>query len=1011
MREKRSVLKLIVLMILATGIVGATVFLILYRAAMSEERMRLTETVKSQARLIESIARHDMAYKPHLPGGPIRATVARIAEAHENYAGFGKTGTFTLARREGDHIEFLVIHSGRKMSEPVSVPWDSNLAQPMRRALSGHSGTMVGLDYQGREVLAAYEPVAILDLGIVAKIDLWEIRAPFIRAGTLALLVTLLVSLGTTLLFIRIMRPIISRLEAHARHLEKSVSDLEKSEERSRRLIERNPDTVLVLDGKGEILFANPASEKLLGRKREALTGLHLGLPSIGAEFAEISVGGSDGVEKTAEMRSQTILWGDQDAHIVSLRDVTERKTAEERIRVLNEALKAIRDVNKLITREKKPGPLIQKACGILKSPKRFPGVWIALLDQEGSVTEVFQEGMGDRFHALRERLVRGNFPRCVRKALHGTDPVLVKKGPDSCDDCPLGKDLTEDGALVVPLVQNGRLYGVLVLKAAFGIAADEENQSLYREAADDIAFALRSIEIEEKQGAFREALRQSEARFRLLVENAPVGILVVDKDRTMRDFNEKGMEILSSISRVATFDNLMSNPFLLRAGISGDIEACFESGRAESHERPCGTENGGKVVVRYYLAPMLDGEKSVSAVQLIMEDISETRSLESQLRQAQKMEAIGTLAGGIAHDFNNILAGILGYSQLVMTDLPEDAAIFPSLQQIFMAGQRARDLVKQILMFSRQAETEPVPLKPHLIVKEAIKLLRSTIPTTIDIRQYVFTDTGMIMADPTQMHQVIMNLSTNAYQSMQESGGTLEITLKNVQVAHGDVLLNVSSDLRPGAYVRLTVKDTGKGIPTETLEHIFDPYFTTKKKGEGTGLGLAVVHGIVADCGGCIMVQSEEGAGATFDVFFPRLEKNGDAAKAQAGSPIQGGDERILMVDDEEPIALLGKQMLEKLGYNVLVSVGSLEAFDRFKADPDGFDLMITDMTMPGMRGDELALAVKKIRPGFPVVICTGYSDFMNEEKAKALGLEGFLMKPLERDALGRIVRDVLDG
>ena len=882
MRERNRVFMLIGLMILVTGIVGATVFVFLYKAAMTEERGRLTETVKSQARLIEAVARHDMAHTPHIPGGPLKATMDQIADAHQKYSGVGKTGTFTLARRVGDHIVFLLVHCGEKMAEPVSVPWQSDLAQPMRRALSGDSGTMVGLDYAGRKVLAAYEPVAVLDLGMVAKIDLSEIRAPFLHAGLLAVGVILLVSLAAAFLVVRITRPMIAQIETHARDLEKTVANLELSEKRSRLMIERNPDAILILNHEGKILFANPASRNLFGLAPEMLVGIHLGLPSIDGEFSEINVAGADGHEKTAEMRSQSIQWEDEEAFIISLRDVSERKEAADRIGRLNEALRAIRDVNQLITRENDPERLIQSACNILVSARPIRGVWIVHLDEAQRALGVSQCGMGEGFAEFSEALFRGDFPSCLKKVLYGVNTVFLCTNPDICRNCRMGTSHEEEDALlVVKLIQDNRYYGVLVIWAPFEMLADKEDQSLFGEAADDIAFALKSIEIAEKQREFQTALRQSEARFRLLVENAPVGIIVVDSAGVMDDVNEKGIEILNDISpAIVSSENLLTFPLLVDSGVSGDIGKCLERGEPEIHERPCRSERGGTVYLRYHLAPIPNSENGVSAVQLIMEDISETRSLKGQLRQAQKMEAIGTLAGGIAHDFNNILAAILGYTQLLLAEMDADPTFGSYLEEIQNAGRRARDLVKQILTFSRQAETEPIPLQPHLIVKEAIKLLRSAIPTTIDIQQQVFSNTGMILADPTQVHQVVMNLCTNAYQAMLEKGGLLRITLTNLDIASDDEIPTICPELRKGPHVRLTVEDTGSGISPDAMEHIFNPYFTTKEKGRGTGLGLAVVHGIVGNCRGCITVESEVGKGTTFHVFFPRLEMHTDDEK-----------------------------------------------------------------------------------------------------------------------------------
>ncbi len=832
------------------------------------------------------------------------------------------------------------------------------------------------------------------------------------QAGLLAVLVMLVVSIGGAVLFMRITQPMIQKVERHSRDLEKTVVELEESEGRFRKMIERNPDAILILNRGGEILFANPAAHILFDRPAEALTGVNLGLPMVKGEFSEIGIAGTKGDERTAEMRAETIQWANEEAFIVTIRDVSEQREAARRIRRLNEALRAIRDVNQLITREGNSNVLLQEACKILTSGKRFKGVWIALLDENRKVVKGVQAGVGAAFQAWSDLLEKGAFPSCFEIIISGSHGVVMQKGSDICLNCPLSQTCSDEGALVVPLIQDNRLYGIMVMSSRFNMMIDEEDQHLFKEAADDIAFALKSIETEEKGRQGQESLRQSEARFRLLVENAPLGIFAIDNTGVILDANEKVLKILRSVSAGAMdLGNILELPMLMDAGISDDVRRCLETGDAQTHDRPCATEGGSTLHLRYHLSPVIGSENAVVGLQGIIEDISGTKNLESQLRQAQKMEAIGTLAGGIAHDFNNILAAILGYSQLLMEETPEDSATYTYMGEILKAGQRARDLIKQILTFSRQTEAEPLPLKPHLIVKEAIKLLRSTIPTTIEIRQHVFPNAGTVMADPTQIHQVIMNLCTNAYQAMVETGGLLEISLQNVHIQSENVILKRCPALEPGDYVVLTVHDTGGGIGPHALEHIFDPYFTTKEIGRGTGLGLSVVHGIVAECGGAIDVESELGKGTTFQVFFPCLETEDAVPLEKPVSPVQGGDERILLVDDEPPIVNMGRQMLEHYGYRVETSTSSLMALKLFAEAPGEIDLVITDMTMPNMSGDRLAIEIMKLRPGVPVIICTGHSDLMDEKKAASLGIHAFLMKPLDRLELTQTVRRVLDA
>ena len=383
-----------------------------------------------------------------------------------------------------------------------------------------------------------------------------------------------------------------------------------------------------------------------------------------------------------------------------------------------------------------------------------------------------------------------------------------------------------------------------------------------------------------------------------------------------------------------------------------------------------------------------------------------EKKVLQEQLIQAQKMEAIGTLAGGIAHDFNNILGAILGYAELVQDNIQPGSMATDDIKEVIKASHRAKELVQQILAFSRQAETHKIPLRPAVPVKESIKLLRSTLPTTIEIRQDI-TETHPILADPTQIHQIMMNLCTNSYHAMEESGGNLFISLKNKTFSRQD--LTGVPDVQPGNFVQLSVRDTGSGIASEIKERIFDPYFTTKAVGKGTGMGLATVHGIVKISGGFVACQSAIGEGTVFEINLPALQDK-ITSETREIDAIPVGAERILFVDDEEMLVNMGKAMLERLGYSVTVQMSSTEALKIFQNQPDAFDLVITDQTMPGMTGFDLARRMLQIRPGLPIILCTGYSNQISEDKVKYYGIKGFVMKPLARKDIAVLVRNILD-
>ncbi len=389
-----------------------------------------------------------------------------------------------------------------------------------------------------------------------------------------------------------------------------------------------------------------------------------------------------------------------------------------------------------------------------------------------------------------------------------------------------------------------------------------------------------------------------------------------------------------------------------------------------------------------------------------------ERRQLEAQLRQAQKMEAIGTLAGGIAHDFNNIVYGILLGAETVQGRLSRQDPSWEFLEQIRKASHRAAQLTKQLLTFSRQSQHDLAPLLVEPLVKETLNLLRATLPSTVIMRQRINAPGVHIMAEPTLIHQVLMNLCTNAAQALESSGGQIEVGLEVVDLDQSEI--RAYGELPPGSYVRLTVADTGPGVPAHLQERIFDPFFTTKPPGQGTGLGLSVVLGIVGSLHGAIRLDSEPGEGARFEVILPVVQGE---ARSRPGPPAQeesrslGEGESILVVDDDSMVVDMVRGALESLGYRVSGATSGLEALALFKAEPQAYDLVIVDQTMPRMTGADLAQEMLLQRPELPIILCTGYGMSFSPEKAKALGLAGFVRKPLDSRALARLVRQSLDA
>jgi signal transduction histidine kinase/ActR/RegA family two-component response regulator len=389
-----------------------------------------------------------------------------------------------------------------------------------------------------------------------------------------------------------------------------------------------------------------------------------------------------------------------------------------------------------------------------------------------------------------------------------------------------------------------------------------------------------------------------------------------------------------------------------------------------------------------------------------------EKKQLENQLRQAQKMEAIGTLAGGIAHDFNNILAAILGHTELALMQLDQKEKAERYLSEVLSASDRAKDLVAQILAFSRQSDSELKPLQICSVIKEALRLIRSTVPTTIAIKKNIQDQQSIVVGNATQIHQILMNLCANAAHAMKVSGGTLTVELKStdIQIQTPGSAPTYPPNLGPGQYVQLTITDTGQGIPGHLKDRIFDPYFTTKEKGVGTGLGLAVVQGIVQNHGGAITVESSQTRGTTFDIYLPRatIEVKSEIKTLKA---IPDGNEHVLFVDDDQTLAELGGKLLTTLGYRVVTQTDPRKALELFRENPDAYDLVITDMIMPGLTGETLARQVSKYGPQTPIIVCTGFSDLVDTGQLAEAGIKGILHKPITIYQLAQVIRQVLEG
>ncbi|MCP5047587.1 MAG: response regulator, partial [bacterium] len=516
---------------------------------------------------------------------------------------------------------------------------------------------------------------------------------------------------------------------------------------------------------------------------------------------------------------------------------------------------------------------------------------------------------------------------------------------------------------------------------------------------------ALLEHQVEERSAQ----LQAVEKRYHDLFQESVDTVFVSTPEGTLMNINPAGVRLFGYGSKeellgITSTKNLFENP----EDREKYSEAIEKKGFVQDYELALKRKDGEPINAQVTATLVRDKEGNVIAYRGIIRDVTEKIELEQQLVQAQKMEAIGTLAGGIAHDFNNILGVITGYSELAIDELEEGTLVRRNVEQILTGAERATELVRQILAFSRQNERKRMPLQLSLIITEVLKLLRPSLPSTIEIRTDIQTQSGLAMADPTQIHQVMMNLCANSAHAMKNKKGILEIKLHEVHIDPDSV--GTHEGLPAGNYLRLTVSDTGHGIPQIVKKRIFEPYFTTKDAGEGTGMGLAVIHGIVKSHGGDITVYSEPGEGTTFNVYLPQLEDSIKPPEEVIEETLTGS-ERVLLIDDETNLARVEGQMLKRLGYDVTVMDDALEALETFRREPDRFNIVVTDLTMPQLTGIQLSRELRNISPALPIILCSGFSTIATQQKIKAYGISDFVMKPIIKNQLARSIRKILDN
>jgi len=561
---------------------------------------------------------------------------------------------------------------------------------------------------------------------------------------------------------------------------------------------------------------------------------------------------------------------------------------------------------------------------------------------------------------------------------------------------------------IALPLIENGKTFGSLVIFDNEPHAFNDEEAQLLEELAEDLSYGIQGLRQK------NENTREMEERLMLatVMDQTSDGVITFDANGVIQYINPSfehlcGVPAVEGIGvSIHDFECSKRNPLFYQAMLKVFATNEVLVGHFVNKKR-----DGTDYDMDARVAPVFGSSGQVVRYVATIRDVSESVGLQRQLRQAQKMEALATLSGGIAHDFNNILAIIISNTEMNLEDVAEDSPVYGSMELVLKAGLRGKQLVKQFLTISRQKEQDKKPVKLGEIVDESFALLRSTLPTTIELRQSIDVESDLILADPTQINQVIMNLCTNAGDAMKEKGGVLDISLSSLSLSEADI--NRYPGLQLGKFIKLIVADTGQGMTREVLDRIFDPFYTTKSQGKGTGLGLSITHGIIKNHGGTISVNSIKGVGTTFTILLPQLEIKTEETEEIAVVKTITGQGHILFVDDEADYVAGMKMVLERLGYAVTAVTESRKALNLFRDNSDKFDLLITDQVMPQMTGVALSKKILEIRPDLPIILCTGSSPqaetTVGQRMAREVGIQKVLAKPVERNEISQVVKNLL--
>ena len=808
--------------------------------------------------------------------------------------------------------------------------------------------------------------------------------------------------------------------------LQQSEEQLEQQNHILESIFTSLPDAIILTDHQQSIVMLNPSAEKMFGYTQSEITGQNLQCLCNTNKVMHFSLENTEHVSQfqiefkrkngsifTAKVFGVKKTPPTGFANLLFIKDISQQLTSESYLRRLNRTLTTFIETRHVIIRSDNERQLLQGICEVLINTGGYRFAWVGILDESQTCVQPLvqagtENGYLEQLRNNKNRKCDNPIETAIRSGNTCVSENLLKDAAIS----PWKENAAKSGfasSVTLPLYKEGIVFGCLNIYADKPSAFDAEELNLLEELADDVSFGISAQSAKsELDLAILQRASIMDSVQDVVYQISPQGKLV---------FWNQRFSLVSGYSHaeLENMDALNFFPEEQRLLVSDAIQRCFDLGYTEV-EASLKTKDGTLIPYQFSGSPTMDENQNIIGITGVGRDLTDSKqaeqeklNLQTQLQHAQKMESIGQLTGGIAHDFNNILASIMGYTTLVMDFITRDSneKLNSYLQQVMKASERARDLVKQMLAFSRGTETELKSTSLLPLLQESINMLQSTLPSTVEITQDNQEGIPKIMADSVQLNQVVLNLCINARDAMNNKG-TIRIETKNTNLKRQEC--SSCHHVFSGDFVELSIGDTGKGLSPDILGKVFEPFFTTKEIGKGSGMGLAMVHGIIHKHNGHILVESEAEKGTRFRLLFPKNE----VVSIEEGSNVNKVSghidaKHILVVDDEAPVALFEGELLKGLGYNVSIFTSSSEAFRCFEEKPDEFDLVITDQTMPDLTGGEMAEAMLSIRPEIPILLCTGFSNSLSPQQAANIGIQGYFHKPLNKDALLRKIEELI--